>query len=175
MPSSLVILVTNGIRLTSLTDEQIQILNDNQIVLCISCYGLKLNATQLNKFQYLDYPDPGGSKQMYNICLDLNKEQDMEQSFYNCDLVQGGWYFLKEGRLYQCCIMANIGFFNQHFNQNVNFDLDDISINIFEHNEEELFNFLHTPHDTCRYCNTIKRHYSYSDFAISKGRIEEWT
>ena len=166
--------MTNGIRLTALTDEQIQILNDNQIVLCISCYGLKLNAAQLNKFQFLDYPDPNGSKQMYNICLDLNKGQDMEQSFYNCDLVQGGWYFLKEGRLYQCCIMANIGFFNQRFNQNVNFDLDDISIDIFEHNEEELFNFLHTPHDTCRYCDTIRRHYSYSDFAISKGRIEEW-
>lgn len=174
LPQSYIVLVTNGILITKLTDEQIQILNNNQIILCISSYGLKLSITQLNKFQFLDYPNPNDKKQMYNICLDLKKKQNAVQSFQNCDLVQGGWYFLKEGRLYQCCIMANIQFFNQYFNQNINIDMDDISINIFEHTEEELFNFLHTPHDACTYCNTIKRHFSYSEFEISKRDINEW-
>ena len=174
LPYTYVVLVTNGIKIVSLTDEQIQILNDNQIILCVSSYGLKLNVNQLNKFKFLDYPNPDGKKQMYNIRLDLNKTQDAAQSFYNCDLVQGGWYFLKEGRLYQCCIMANIDFFNQHFNRNINIDINDISIDIFENNEEQLLSFLHQPHDACRYCDTIKRHYSYSEFEISKGVIDEW-
>ena len=92
----------------------------------------------------------------------------------NCDLVQGGWYFFKDGRLYQCCIMANIEFFNQRFGEKVNINLDDISIDIFTHTEEEIKQFLSTPHEACSYCNTLARHRNYLDFTVSKGDINEW-
>lgn len=170
-PDTEVVLVSNGILLNRLSDEDINHLNNSDIELCISNYGLKLNWNQINKFQRYYFH---GKTQMYNICLDPNGHQDTYTSFTNCDLVQGGWYFFKDGRLYQCCIMANIEFFNQHFDKNINIDLDDISIDIFTHNENEILQFLRQPHQACRYCDTVKRHRSYSDFAISKGDISEW-
>lgn len=112
---------------------------------------------------------------MYNISLDLEGKQDSATSFYNCDLACNKWFFLKEGRIYQCCIMANIDFFCNHFDKKIDVDIDDISIDIFNHNEQEILEFLNHPHSVCRYCDTIQRHKNYSNFAISKGDIKEWT
>ena len=70
--------------------------------------------------------------------------------------------------------MANIDFFCQHFNKQINYNIDDISIDIFSHTEKEIHEFLSHPHDVCCYCNTIARHNSYTPFEISKGDINEW-
>jgi len=171
-PISELVLVSNGILLPSLTDEQIEQLNKNNIALCMSDYGLKLNQEQINKFRTHYFHN---KNEMYNISLDLNGSQDPNITFRHCDLVQGHWFFFKNGRLYQCCIMANIEFFCNHFNKEIDIDLDDISIDIFNHNEKEILTFLSHPHLACRYCDTIARHYSYSTFSISKGDINEWT
>ena len=34
--------------------------------------------------------------------------------------------------------------------------------------------FLHTPHQVCKYCNTAKRLTTYKDFELSKKEINEW-
>lgn len=171
LPSSQIVLVSNGILLNKLTDSDIELLNQNKIILDISNYGLKLNDNQLNKFSYKLY---GNTKSLYNISLNLNGTQDKNISFQNCDLVQGGWYFLKKGRIYQCCIMANIEYFCKYFNKNIDYDLEDISIDIFSHTEEEIHQFLNTPHNICKYCDTIARHNAYSPFEVSKNQINEW-
>lgn len=171
-PSSEIVLVSNGILLGKLSDEDIQILNDNDIALCISDYGLQLNQTQLKKFKTYYFH---GKTSLYNISLDLSKTQDFVHSFYNCDIVKGKWYFFKNGRLYQCCVMANIDYFNKTFNTNIDFDLDDISISIFNHNLGDIERFLQTPHDVCAYCDTITRKHTYAKFQVSKGDIKEWT
>lgn len=171
-PSSEIVLVSNGTLLKILTDEQIHTLNENNIALCVSDYGLKIDQQQLEKFKIYYFH---GKSQMYNISLDLEGKQDNITSFYNCDLACNKWFFLKEGRIYQCCIMANIDFFCNHFDKKIDVDIDDISIDIFNHNEQEILEFLNHPHSVCRYCNTIQRHKNYSNFAISKGDIKEWT
>lgn len=170
-PNSEIVLVSNGILLPILSDEQINRLNEHNIALCMSDYGLKLDWNQINKFNIHYFH---GKQQMYNISLDLEGKQDPINAFVNCDLVHGGWYFFKDGRLYQCCIMANIEFFKKNFNKNIEVDLDDISIDVFNHNEQEIQEFLSHPHNVCKYCNTIKRHHSYQNFAVSKGDIHEW-
>jgi len=164
--------VSNGILLPKLSDADIDTLNNNNIALCVSNYGLKLDMDQMNKFRmhYFHYKND-----MYNISLDLDGGQDKNIAFRNCDLVQGGWFFFKQGRLYQCCIMANIDYFCNHFNVNLPYDLDDISIDIYNHSLQEIENFLRTPHEACKYCDTITRHYSYQHFGVSKGDIKEWT
>ena len=134
-PKAEVVLVSNGILLSRLIDDDINRLNQSNIELCISNYGLKLNWNQINKFQRYYFH---GKTQMYNISLDPSGSQDIVLSYLNCDLVQGKWLFFKDGRLYQCCIMANIDFFNQHFNEHIDIDINDISIDIFSHNEEEI-------------------------------------
>ena len=170
-PNSEIVLVSNGILLPTLSNEQINRLNQNNIALCMSDYGLKLDWNQINKFKIYYFHS---KQQMYNISLDLEGKQNPNQSFANCDLVRGGWYFFKNGRLYQCCIMANITFFKNYFNKEIDINLDDISIDVFTHNEEEIKQFLSHPHEACRYCNTIMRHHAYSNFSISKGDINEW-
>lgn len=71
--------------------------------------------------------------------------------------------------------MANIDYFCRHFNKNIPYSLDDVSISIFDHTEEEIKNFLSHPHEVCKYCNTKMRKKTYAPFEISKGEITEWT
>lgn len=171
-PNTDIVLVTNGILLPSLTDEQIDILNELKISLCVSDYGLKIDRAQMEKFNVNYFH---GKSRLYNVSLDLSGSQNPTYSYNHCDLVHGGWFFLKDGRIYQCCVMANIEFFCNHFDKKLDIDLDDISIDIFNHTEEEIKIFLTHPHITCRYCDTLLRSISYQDFAISKGDINEWT
>lgn len=170
-PSAQIVLVSNGILLSRISDDNIQKMNQDRIQLCISDYGLKLNQEKLSKF-ITHYAH--NKNYLYNISLDLKGAQDINTAFYNCDLVHGGWYFFKDGRIYQCCIMANIDYFCDYFNKQIDIDLDDISINIFNHGLSEIEQFLKQPHQACRYCDTIKRKNTYQPFATSKGDIHEW-
>lgn len=170
-PYSTIVLVSNGILLHNLEDKDIQTMNELNIELCVSDYGIKLDYEKFNKFNKRYFHS---KNYMYNISLDLTGAQDNEHSFKNCDLVQGGWYFFKNGRMYQCCIMANIDYFCSHFNKDIHYYLDDISIDIFKHTEEEIKDFLSKPHDICKYCNTIERKSTYQPFEISKQDIKEW-
>ena len=70
--------------------------------------------------------------------------------------------------------MANIDYFCNYFNQKIPYDLDDISINIYNHSIEEIENFLQIPHEVCKYCDTITRKHTYQHFDISKKDIKEW-
>ena len=67
-PTSEIVLVSNGILLPCLTDENIEILNQNNIALCISNYGLKLDYNKMNKFKTHYFH---AKNDMYNISLDL--------------------------------------------------------------------------------------------------------
>ena len=111
---------------------------------------------------------------MYNIGLDLNGSQDKDKAFDTCDHVHMGCNFLKNGRIYQCAISAQIDYFCDYFDTKIDYDLDDISIDIFSHTEKEILDFLSHPHDFCRYCDTYKREHSLMPFSISKGDITEW-
>lgn len=171
-PNSEIVLVSNGILLSQLPDESISILNNNNIALCVSNYGLNIDREKMNKFKYHYFHN---KNDMYNISLDLNGKQNIDIAFKNCDLVGGGWYFFKNGRIYQCCIMANIDYFCDYFGKEILYDLDDISINIYDHTLEEIEQFLHTPHEVCKYCDTIARKHTYQRFGISQKDIKEWT
>lgn len=171
-PKSEIVLVSNGILLPNLKDEDIEILNNNNIALCISNYGLKLDYEKMNKFKRHYFHS---KNDMYNISLDLTGNQNITTSFFNCDIVQGHWYFFKNGRIYQCCVMANIDYFCNYFNKEIKYNLDDISIDIYNNSLPEIEKFLATPHEACKYCDTIARHKSYQKFGISKGEIQEWT
>lgn len=171
-PNNSIVLVSNGILLHQLTDEQITQFNNANIELCISNYGINIDLNQLSKFNFRYFHN---KNEMYNIGLDLEGSQVINDAYYNCDHVKMGCNFLKDGRIYQCAISAQIDYFCQHFNQTIKYDLDDISIDIFSHNEEEILAFLSHPHNFCKYCNIQYRDNSLAPFAISKGDITEWT
>lgn len=172
MPKGIISIVTNGILLNQLTNEQIQKLNDNKIKIDISNYPLNLDLEILKQFKF-KYLNP--KNKMYNLCLDLDGKQNYIKAFENCKLVRSKNYLLKQGRIYQCAPMAYIQYFNKYFNKNIEYNLDDISIDIFTHTEEEILNFLKIPHLACKYCNSKKRIFTYKDYTISRKNIKEWT
>ena len=170
-PNSSIALVSNGVLLHKLSDEQIEQFNKLKIELCVSDYGINIDRDKFNKFHQRCFHN---KNLMYNIGLDLNGGQPIDSSYYKCDHVYMGCNFLKDGRIYQCAISAQIDYFCNHFNKKIDYDLDDISIDIFSHTEDEILKFLSHPHDFCKYCDINKRNNSSAPFSISKGEITEW-
>lgn len=171
-PDSQIVLVTNGLLLPSLDDSYYDALNQFDITVCVSNYNLKINLRDyLIKLKHYQIHDKG---QMYNISLDLSGSQNKDESFKKCDLSQNKWYFYKNFRLYPCCIMANIDIFCKHFNKEINYELDDVGIDIRNRSLKEVEDFLATPREACKYCNTELREKTYQNFAVSKKEIEEW-
>lgn len=171
-PKSEIVLVSNGTLLRNVKDEDIDLMNKNNIGLCVSNYKINIDMNKFNKFNTHYFHDKAS---LYNISLDLTGSQDIATSFRDCDIVQHNWLFYKNGRLYQCCIMGNIEYFINHFNVDIDFDIDDISIDVATHTLEEVELFLKTPHQICKYCKPALRQQTYSSFAISKEDISEWT
>lgn len=170
-PSANVTLVTNGLLFNKI-EPYIDRINELGLGVCLSDYQLDLKGRYIldrihNKVIH-------GKGSLYNISLDLNGNQDVMTSFYNCDLSQNKWYFFKNGRLFTCCIFANIDIFKRHFGIDIDYDIDDVSIEVKSHTAEEIERFLTTPHKACKYCNTIKRKQTYRKFETSKKEVSEW-
>lgn len=169
-PVSEIQLVTNGILLSSLKNTLVDICNQYKIVVCVSNYHLNINLTQLlTQFKYIRIDQKG---LMYNIALDTTGSQIPTNSFAHCDLHVHKWYYFQYGCFFPCCIGANIHYFNQHFN--LNLDDTNTKISIYDHTIDEVITFLSQPIPLCRYCNTLLRQSNYFKFHPSKKEIKEW-
>lgn len=167
---SRIALVTNGLLLKRLVPYRDEIIDLN-IDVTMSNYHFQ-DTSLLGSFPFRELHEKGS---LYNISLDLEGKQDKDWAFANCDLHQNRWYFFQDGRMYPCCIAGTIHDFWDYFGLDWNIKPEDISINIFEHTAEEIEEFITRPCELCRYCDTIARRRSYGPFAVSEGKIEEWT
>ena len=170
-PYSQIQIVSNGILIPSMKQELLKVCNENNILICVSNYGLNMDLRQvLNGFNKtrIDWKN-----QMYNISLDTTGTQDPARAFNGCDLHVNHWYYFQNGCFYPCCICANIDYFNQYFN--LNLECKNEYISIYNHTEDEIKQFLNQPITLCKYCNTALRNRSYSNFHVSKKDIKEWT
>lgn len=166
-------IVTNGLLLKQKKEDLMDLCNSLRVTICVSDYRLINLREALAGFQYVRVD---GKAQLYNVSLDLTGENDKVTSFNNCDLHMYHWLFFQGGRFYPCCVMANIHYFNKYFEDA---DLptpskDEISISIYDHSLEEINQFLNTPLEMCKYCDTIHRRTAYSSFHVSKKEITEW-
>ena len=168
-PTSEIVLVTNGLLLNKVTPEEISELNDLNITVCMSNYDLNLN---MPSYFGIKKTEVHGKGELYNISLDLNGLQEPQKAFENCDLHNNHWYFFKDGKLYPCCIMANIPIFIKKFGH---IEFQDIGISVKDHTEQEAEELLNKPTPMCRYCNTIARKNSRVKWCKSSGDISEWT
>lgn len=167
-PSTQIQIVTNGILLKKIYNIA-DVCNQYNIICCVSNYDINLDLQKiLLKFRYKRIDQ---KMNMYNISLDLNGSQNSEDSFNFCDLHRNWWLFFQNGRLYHCCIGANIKIYNKYFNR----DLPSPSgISIYSSTAEEIVEYLTKPNELCRFCNTRKREKSYHKFSISKKEEKEW-
>ncbi len=174
IPGADIVLTTNGILLNKLTDKQVKDLNDMNVLISVSNYGM-IDFSEIGKrFKRFDLMERG---KMYSTCFDLHGGQDINVSYANCDQQhkdkQWGCAVLRDGKLYPCPMSAYMDVFMEYYHLDLK-EFREQGIDIFRHSEEEIDKYLNTPTSACRYCKTTERYKTFKDFSISNRDIKEW-
>lgn len=171
--------ISNGILVNEMQADFWKSLHDNNIILSVTKYPLKLDYDlMLEKAKKYDvnfefYDNTDQEQIWYNIKLQEDGKRDARKSFYKC-FVSNDCIMLKDGRLYTCTLIPNIEHFNKYFNKNLKV-CDDDYIDIYQaRSKEEIFDFLSKPVPFCRYCNPDLKDYSLK-WEATKKDISEWT
>lgn len=177
-PFSDVNVVTNGILLGKRKDELLPIFLRNNISLTTSMYpGLNLNYGELLKgFPKVEVYDKAG---FWNISLHTGRAFDENRSFYNC--FSGSvakCNFLKDGRIYACCVVPNLPHFIKYFPELKETELgkvniEECGISIEDHSVEEIETFLNKPNSMCSFCN-VSRARVTQPWKQTNYDIKEW-
>lgn len=171
-PNSEIQVVTNGILLQKQKSLLVPIFNQYGIKVCVSNYGLNFDLKEILSGFNLTRID--GKAEMYHIGL-TEREVSSEQAFRRCDLQTNRWYYFQQGRMWHCCISANIDKFDKYFHTNFNTDnIDNYSIQVENHSLDEIEYFLSQPIPLCKHCNVQHRLTNEHNFYISKKEISEW-
>jgi MoaA/NifB/PqqE/SkfB family radical SAM enzyme len=176
--AQLIRVVTNGILLCKQNEEFWNSCRENNIRIDITPYPIKLNMAEImnlaHKFGVVVQSFGSGEKlTMRKYPLDLYGKQDFKDSFKMCHL-SNECIYLRDGKLYTCCIIQGISVFNAHFNTNLNVSEKDY-IDIYKAKDiDEILEFLCQPVPFCRYCKSRKMVFGIK-WRKSNKNISEWT
>jgi hypothetical protein len=177
-PATYIQITTNGILLTGQPEEFWRSCRKNNIIISISQYPIKLNKKEIKKIARAHkvkvvYNGTTGEKRMCKLPLDLTGSQDMKNSYHKCAISWGCCVTLRDGRIYTCCIVAHIKFFNEYFKQSLLVSERDY-VDIYKVNsKDEIIEFLEQPFPFCRYCMISETKFA-QHWGISKKEITEW-
>ena len=178
-PKSDINVVTNGILLKQKKAELLPIFIENDISLTVSIYpGLKIDYIDvLNGFPKIEVYDKAG---FWNISLHTGRDYDEAQSFYSC--FSGSiakCNFLKDGRIYPCCVIPNLPHFINYYPELKDtglgkLDIEECGITVEDHTVEEIEKFLNSPCPACAFCNTERAMIGHP-WKRTNYDIKEWT
>jgi organic radical activating enzyme len=176
-------LSTNGILLASQTDEFWNACAENDVYIEISNYPIKIDNEKIEReakkhnvkvdrnFNVKSTSNPHINL-MYKVPIDLEGRQNVVYSYSHCP--HPGCITLRDGKIYRCCTIAHIKFFNKYFSKNLQITEGDY-IDIYKiKNADEIFAFLKGPFPFCRYCKP-KEKVRDIKWAVTKKKITEWT
>ncbi|WP_230845549.1 4Fe-4S cluster-binding domain-containing protein [Helicobacter pullorum] len=177
-PNSAIWLVTNGILLPKQETSFWESCKNNRIEIRPTKYPIKVD-WDLIKAKCESYGIPlkffnneNVVKTSMKFILEPKGNIDAYNSFINCGMANN-CVQLRDGKLYPCNIAANIEFFNQKFNQNLQV-IDSDFIDIYKAKDyTEILQFLAKPIPFCRYCNVAKWR-SIGEWKTSKKEIGEY-
>ena len=167
-PNTKILLTSNLILLDTMKDDFWSAMKDNNISFQFTKYppmndkfvhyldliaehGITLdNIHVVNEFWLMRNPK-GDSDPLYeyNHCCDAYCRQ------------------LREGRLYICPDACYMDYYNAYFNRNIPVDK---GIDIYNHTGEEIYKYLTTPKETCKFCTSKK----IVPWSQSKKEVDEW-
>jgi organic radical activating enzyme len=178
-PNTKIQLVTNGLLLTSQTEDFWLTCKKYDITIVATKYPInidykKIKAIAKEKDVKFEYTEGGDKTKKTSHCrpLDLTGSQNPVHNFLSC------WWanyciYLENGKIYTCALAPNTKHFSKFFDLDVLLsDNDGISIHQAE-NIEEILNFLAKPIPFCKYCKV--QQISYRKWTRSKREISEWT
>lgn len=176
-PDSDINVLTNGTLLKQRKTELLPIFIRNDISITVSWYpGLNLNYKELlNGFPKVEMYDKAG---FWNISLH-DKADFPKENFYSC--FSGSiakCNYLKDGRIYPCCVIPNLPHFFKYFDEAAAMDfakipLEEGSISVKDHTPEEIEKFLNTPTSFCAHCN-VQNAKRVHPWKITERKIDEW-
>lgn len=171
-------LVTNGIRLLDMPSAFFETCLENNIIICISIYPIKLDYGKLEErldmygIKHKRYGDYEQCKTF--ICYKLNQKggNNIVENYRKCKYA-GHCIQLKDMKLYPCFISA----YSTHLNDYFNLDFKCVEGDYLELNEavshERIDELVRNPIPFCEYCDMQNR--TVHEWDISKKSITEWT
>ena len=171
LPEAEIELVTNGTLLQSCSTELIDSINNNNISICISDYGLNLDLEYVKK-TFKKAKKVERVNEMYNISLDKNSTGSYIENFFECRSTRI-CIFLRNGKLYHCPVAGKIDLFDNYFNTDYKKLFKD-GIDIHKNTHHVICNYLRTPIMACKYCNIKNQQKTSHKNYTSNKQIEEW-
>lgn len=175
LPDTYIELVTNGILLLKQDNDFFNKLNEWNIAIYWSDYGLNPKIEELICKKIKTYR-VGRRPSLINPSINLHGDGNNQINFNRCkDTFHGTAYTLRNGKIYHCPTGAYFDLFLKYYNITLkDFKLENNGINIFTSNLEDIENYLNYPDNFCKYCDMEKKLIRHK-FSISEKSISEWT
>lgn len=177
-PDSSLYLNSNAILLMKQSDNFWEECKKYGVSIIISSYPLNLDIEKIKSkcedysIPFNTYIEEGQNKKIsYRTLLNINSKLDPSDNFYNCVARNGNCIHLYDGKIYPCCIVANIKHFNSFFNKNYPITTLDY-IDIHKCTAHEIAYFLSRPIPFCKYC--MQPNEIVGEWRASKKEITEY-
>ena len=177
-PSSKKRISTNGILLKNMDEKFFKLCSKNNIGIKYSPYTGYKNYPKKEFFQKL--------KEEYKINItevvnevkyfqlpNLSKEPKNATKNYNACNKKSGCTQIDNGKLYLCPTISCIRFFNDYFKEYaIPIEKDDYMDLYKISNIDEIFKYLNTPKNFCKYCNWSAK--EEKPWKLSNKEVDEW-
>jgi MoaA/NifB/PqqE/SkfB family radical SAM enzyme len=171
-------IITNGIKLRTMSPEFWNACKKNDINIVISGYPIKIDHEEIKRIaaEYNVNVEIRGFVNKLTIwnkfSYDLNGRQNAKRNFLLC-FSSNFCLVLRDGKIATCGQVFTAGHFNSYFNKNIDIS-DENYIDIYKvSNLDEILEFVSRPIPLCKYCKikNIKRGIKWE---TSKKEITEW-
>ena len=177
-PVGMIRIITNGILLMTQPEAFWESCRKNDITIYISVYPVKINyfdiknKTEIYGIKLVFWGDPiHEQKDWRKLPIDITGKQNRIISNMLC-YMSNHCFQLVDGKLYKCCRVAYIKYFNNFFKQNLQVSEKDY-FDIYKENDiNKILNQIRKPVPFCRYCNMIKG--VTAQWGESNYEISEW-
>lgn len=170
-PTSKIILTTNLILLDTMKENFWEAMKKHNIVFQLTKYP------PMNE-KFVHYLDLIAS---HNIIIDNihvanefwlfknpNGDSNSQEVYKQCP--EAYCRQLRDGRLYICPDACYMDYYNKYFSKNIPVDK---GIDVYKHSSEEIYNYLTTPKETCKFC-FAKDKFKYVPWEKSQKKYDEW-
>jgi len=178
MPEIKITLQTNGILLTRMTEKFWNSCSDNDILVRVTRYPVKLDVDKIKRLAQqfnvnLQFHPEEAIKSFNLYPLNIEGQSDAEENHTNCKM-KLRYVLIKNDRLFPCPIAGNAEHFNIAFNHQLGCCEQD-SISLVDVNSfEEYAHFAYQPLAFCKHCLPTQYRQNIG-WAHSKKDISEWT